>query len=122
MISPMHGKRPPYDLLSNVVYFHDWRYVSHGGYRWVDEEGQRIEDIKFESYGCASNIATGSIITEEIFGWPGIGREIIQAIRSRDFPMVQGCVLLIAATYVAVNTATDVAYTIADPRVRLDER
>jgi len=67
-------------------------------------------------------LLTGSIITEEIFGWPGIGREIIQAIRSRDFPMVQGCVLLIAATYVAVNTATDVAYTIADPRVRLDER
>ncbi len=67
-------------------------------------------------------LLTGSIITEEIFGWPGIGREVIQAIRSRDFPMVQGCVLLIATTYVAVNTVTDVAYTLADPRVRLDDR
>jgi peptide/nickel transport system permease protein len=66
-------------------------------------------------------LLTGSIITEEIFGWPGIGREVIQAIRSRDFPMVQGCVLLIAATYIVVNTVTDVAYTMADPRVRLGD-
>ena len=67
-------------------------------------------------------LLTGSIITEEIFGWPGLGREVIQAIRSRDFPMVQGCVLLIASTYVMVNTVTDLAYTSADPRVRLDDR
>ena len=67
-------------------------------------------------------LLTGSIITEEIFGWPGLGREVIQAIRSRDFPMVQGCVLLIAATYVIVNTATDIAYALADPRVRLDRK
>jgi peptide/nickel transport system permease protein len=67
-------------------------------------------------------LLTGSIITEEIFGWPGLGREIIQAIRSRDFPMVQGCVLVIAASYVAVNTVTDIAYTVLDPRVRLGRR
>ncbi|HCP45751.1 MAG TPA: hypothetical protein DIU15_06900 [Deltaproteobacteria bacterium] len=64
-------------------------------------------------------LLAGSIITEEIFGWPGIGRALIQAIRSRDFPMVQGCVLLVAGTYVVVNTATDVLYRFINPRVRL---
>ena len=65
-------------------------------------------------------LLAGSIITEEIFGWPGLGRGIIHAISERDFPMIQGCVLLIAVTYVAVNTLTDLLYTLVNPRVRLD--
>lgn len=65
-------------------------------------------------------LLAGSIITEEIFGWPGLGRGIIHAISERDFPMIQGCVLLIAVTYVAVNTVTDLIYTLVNPRVRLD--
>ena len=65
-------------------------------------------------------LLAGSIITEEIFGWPGLGRGIIHAISERDFPMIQGCVLLIAVTYVAVNTITDLVYTLVNPRVRLD--
>jgi peptide/nickel transport system permease protein len=65
-------------------------------------------------------LLAGSIITEEIFGWPGLGRAIIHAISERDFPMIQGCVLLIAVTYVAVNTVTDLIYTLINPRVRLD--
>jgi len=65
------------------------------------------------------SLLAGSIITEEIFSWPGIGRALIQAIRSRDFPMIQGCVLLVAGTYVVVNTLTDVLYTLVNPRVRL---
>ena len=65
-------------------------------------------------------LLAGSIITEEIFGWPGLGRGIIHAISERDFPMIQGCVLLIAVTYVAVNTVTDLLYTMINPRVRLD--
>lgn len=64
-------------------------------------------------------LLAGSIITEEIFGWPGIGREVVGAIQTRDFPMIQGCVLLIATTYVLVNTATDLLYAWANPRVRL---
>ncbi|MEE2828093.1 MAG: ABC transporter permease [Myxococcota bacterium] len=65
-------------------------------------------------------LLAGSIITEEIFGWPGLGRGIIDAINSRDFPMIQGCVLVIATTYVVVNTVTDFVYTLVNPQVRLD--
>jgi len=63
-------------------------------------------------------LLTGAIITETIFGWPGLGRLTIQAIETRDYPLVQGCVLMIALTYVAVNIATDVAYIMLDPRIR----
>jgi peptide/nickel transport system permease protein len=60
----------------------------------------------------------GAVITETIFAWPGIGSLLVEAIQARDFPVVQGAVLLIAALYVAVNTATDLAYLYVDPRVR----
>jgi peptide/nickel transport system permease protein len=61
----------------------------------------------------------GAVITETVFAWPGIGSLLIEAIQARDFPVVQGAVLLIAALYVLVNTATDLAYLVVDPRVRL---
>ncbi len=66
------------------------------------------------------SLLTGAILTETIFGWPGIGRLLIQAIRLRDYPLVQGAVLLIAVTYVAVNLATDLLYAWIDPRIRLN--
>jgi peptide/nickel transport system permease protein len=62
----------------------------------------------------------GAIITETIFAWPGIGRLTLQAIDSRDYPLLQGCVLVIACGYVAANLVTDLAYRRLDPRVRLD--
>ncbi len=65
------------------------------------------------------SLLTGAILTETIFGWPGLGRLLIQAIRLRDFPLVQGSVLLIAVTYVAVNLVTDLAYAWLDPRIRV---
>jgi ABC-type dipeptide/oligopeptide/nickel transport system permease subunit len=52
-------------------------------------------------------VLTGAVITETIFAWPGIGRLLIQSIGFRDYPMVQGCILLIAVTYVSVNLITD---------------
>ncbi len=64
-------------------------------------------------------LLTGAIITEEVFGWPGLGREIVLAIRSRDLPVIQGCVLVFATTWVVVNTLTDVLYSRVDPRVEL---
>lgn len=64
-------------------------------------------------------LLTGAIITEEVFGWPGLGREIVTSIRSRDLPVIQGCVLVIATTWVLVNTLTDVLYARVDPRVEL---
>jgi peptide/nickel transport system permease protein len=64
-------------------------------------------------------VLTGAVITETIFAWPGIGRLLIQSIGFRDYPMVQGCILLIAVTYVGVNLLTDVLYGVLDPRIRL---
>ena len=65
-------------------------------------------------------VLSGSVITESIFAWPGIGRLTIEAIAARDYPLVQGCVLAIALTYVALNLITDVVYTLCDPRVRYE--
>lgn len=67
----------------------------------------------------AGALLTGAIITETIFSWPGIGRLVIQAIRLRDYPLVQGSVLAIALTYILINLVTDVVYALLDPRIRL---
>jgi peptide/nickel transport system permease protein len=63
-------------------------------------------------------LLAGAIVTETIFSWPGIGRLTIQAIDNRDYPVVQGCVLAIGLTYVAVNFATDLLYSAVNPRIR----
>ena len=65
-------------------------------------------------------VLTGAVITETIFSWPGVGRLLIQSISFRDYPMVQGCILLIAVTYVAVNLVTDLLYGVLDPRIRVE--
>jgi ABC-type dipeptide/oligopeptide/nickel transport system permease component len=64
-------------------------------------------------------VLTGTVITETIFAWPGVGRLLVQAINGRDYPLVQGCILFIATTYVAANLLVDVTYAWLDPRVRL---
>jgi len=64
-------------------------------------------------------LLAGTIVTETIFSWPGIGRLTVQAISSRDYPLLQGCILVIALSYVLVNLLTDVLYAFIDPRVRL---
>lgn len=61
----------------------------------------------------------GAVITETIFLWPGIGKFAVDAIFSRDFPIVQGIVLLAAVVFIGVNLVVDIAYTFLDPRVRL---
>ena len=66
-------------------------------------------------------LLAGSLITETIFAWPGIGSLTIEAIHARDFPLLEGCVLVIAVAYVAVNLATDLAYAFVDPRIRYDD-
>ena len=65
-------------------------------------------------------VLTGTIITETIFAWPGLGRLLIQAISFRDYPLVQGCILFISITYVAMNLLTDLTYGFLDPRIRFD--
>jgi peptide/nickel transport system permease protein len=60
----------------------------------------------------------GSVITETIFAWPGVGRLSVQAISNRDYPVVQSAVFLLASTFVVVNFLVDVVYTYLDPRIR----
>ena len=63
-------------------------------------------------------LLAGAIVTETIFSWPGIGRLTIQAISNRDYYLVEGCILAIGLTYVAVNFLTDLLYSVANPRIR----
>jgi len=64
------------------------------------------------------SLLAGAIVTETIFGWPGLGRLTLSAISNRDYALVQGCILAVGLSYVAVNLLTDAAYAIADPRLR----
>ena len=64
-------------------------------------------------------LLTGAIITETIFAWPGLGQLLLGAIDFRDFPLVQGCVLVIAVAYMGMNLVADLTYAFLDPRIRL---
>jgi peptide/nickel transport system permease protein len=66
------------------------------------------------------SLLAGAVITETIFTWPGIGRLTIQAIQTRDYPLVQGCVLLIGVSYMLVNLTVDLIYSVVDPRIRYE--
>jgi peptide/nickel transport system permease protein len=61
---------------------------------------------------------TGSILTETVFSWPGLGRYVVNAISRRDLPAIQGTVLFMSLVFVLVNLLTDLAYAKADPRVQ----
>ena len=65
-------------------------------------------------------LLAGAIITETIFSWPGLGRLTVDAINARDYPLVQGCILLIALTYIVANLLTDLAYRVLDPRIKIE--
>ena len=64
-------------------------------------------------------LLAGSVIVETVFAWPGMGRLIVSAVQSRDFPVVQFSVFMVAATVVLANTAVDLLYGLLDPRIRL---
>ncbi len=66
----------------------------------------------------AGFLLAGAVYVETVFSWPGIGFMMVNAILTRDFPLVQGGVLLVAATYVLINLATDLVYAYVDPRIR----
>jgi peptide/nickel transport system permease protein len=63
----------------------------------------------------------GAVITETVFNWPGIGSLLVESIQRRDYPVVQGCVLLISLCYVLINLGTDLLYGRIDPRIRLGQ-
>jgi peptide/nickel transport system permease protein len=64
-------------------------------------------------------LLAGTVITETVFSWPGVGQLTVEAIQRRDYPLVQGAILLISASYVLVNTLTDLVYGWLDPRVQV---
>jgi len=64
-------------------------------------------------------LLAGAVITETVFSWPGVGLLTIESIQSRDYPVLQACVLLISVTYVLVNLLTDIVYAWIDPRIRI---
>jgi ABC-type dipeptide/oligopeptide/nickel transport system permease component len=65
-------------------------------------------------------LLAGAIITERVFAWPGVGSLLVDSISERDYQLTQGCILVISVTYVMVNTITDFAYRLLDPRIRVD--
>jgi ABC-type dipeptide/oligopeptide/nickel transport system permease component len=64
------------------------------------------------------SLLSGAIIIENVFSRPGLGSTLVDAIKERNYPVVQGAVLVIAAIYVAVNMLVDLSYGLADPRIR----
>ena len=62
----------------------------------------------------------GAVLTETVFAWPGIGRLIVDSISARDYPMVQGIVLVFAVLYILVNLIVDILYAYIDPRIHYD--
>jgi ABC-type dipeptide/oligopeptide/nickel transport system permease component len=64
------------------------------------------------------SLLAGTVITETVFGWDGVGRLLVESIEKRDYPVTQACVLVIALTYVIVNLLTDILYSRLDPRIR----
>ena len=65
-------------------------------------------------------LLAGAIITERVFSWPGVGSLLVDSISERDYKLTQGCILIIAATYVLVNMATDLVYRLLDPRIKIE--
>jgi peptide/nickel transport system permease protein len=61
----------------------------------------------------------GAILTETVFAWPGLGRLTVEAIYTRDYPLIRGCVLVVATTFVLINLLVDLMYAVIDPRIRL---
>ncbi len=59
----------------------------------------------------------GAVVTEAVFTYPGLGRLVIQAISSRDYPLIQGSILVILAIYILINLIVDVLYVYIDPRI-----
>jgi peptide/nickel transport system permease protein len=66
----------------------------------------------------AGHILGGSVVVESVFGWPGIGKLIIDSVKSKDIPILQCCVLIIALGYSLINFAADISYAACDPRIR----
>jgi peptide/nickel transport system permease protein len=106
--------REPYVQAARARGASRWRAVLHHAFRNSLIPVVTLIGLQFGA------VLTGAVITETVFAWPGIGRLLIQSIGFRDYPIVQGCILLIAVTYVAMNLLTDLVYGVLDPRIRYE--
>ncbi|MFP4199959.1 MAG: ABC transporter permease [Clostridia bacterium] len=70
--------------------------------------------------GQVGRLLSGAVLTETVFAWPGLGRLLVDSILTRDLPTVQGCLIVIAVTFVGINLITDLMYAYLDPRVRFE--
>ena len=77
--------------------------------------GQRL--VQFTQQ--LATLLGGVIVVEVVFAWPGLGRLVFNAVAARDYPLIQGAVLLIAALILVINLLVDVLYAVVDPRIRL---
>jgi peptide/nickel transport system permease protein len=68
--------------------------------------------------GSLANLLSGALLVELIFSWPGMGRLLVQAISTRDYPLLQGLIIVLALLYAGVNLLIDLTYPLIDPRIR----
>ena len=101
-------------------------HARRGGHQAGDQRrgGQHLlEVVEQEEHALGVQVGFllgGAILTETVFSWPGLGSMMVRAIQARDYPLVQGGVLLIATTFVVVNLIVDLLYAVFDPRIRYD--
>lgn len=65
-------------------------------------------------------LLSGAVLTETVFAWPGVGRLVVDSVSARDYPVIQGAVLMIALSFVLINLAVDLLYGVVNPRIRYD--
>jgi len=94
--------------------------LSQGTVTWVHAFRNALVPVVTVIGITTAVLIGGAVVTEIVFNIPGLGRLIISAILRRDYPVVQGVVLVIAASYVLINLGVDILYALIDPRIRYD--
>jgi peptide/nickel transport system permease protein len=94
--------------------------VAEAGVVWVHAFRNTFIAVLTVIGYIASLLIGGSVIVEQVFALPGVGRLVVQAVLTRDYPLVQGALLLFGFIFVLINIVTDILYTLVDPRVRYD--
>jgi len=90
----------------------EWSVMIHHVFRLVLIPIVTLLGMQFGS------LLSGAVITETIFSWDGIGKLLVDSIQTRDYPITQACILLIATSYVCINFLTEILYQFIDPRMR----
>lgn len=91
----------------------EWKILIHHVFRLVLIPIITLLGMQFGS------LLSGAVITETIFSWDGVGKLLVESIQTRDYPITQACILIIATSYVCINFLTEILYKWVDPRVRL---